>query len=170
MRSCNGFIMYYSSYSATDNCLAGMKLTVFRGESATEETFSIATENFLKRTEGPVVAFYGLIQGTNLCIARLGGYRLLDSSELSSMFYFGLYTLTIVTGIVLVIIVAMSPSRRGMFTMIQSISVFDTQCMLYHACVPEKVHMHCTMDMYTAQYMLYCRFVQCHRLCMQYKV
>ena len=91
MRSCNGFTMYYSSCSATANCLAGMKLTVFRGESATEETFSIAAESNLDRTEGPVVAFYGLVQGTNLCIARLGGYRLLDSSELSSMFYIGLY-------------------------------------------------------------------------------
>ena len=76
--------MIDSSCSATDNCLAGMKLTVFRGESATEEAYYIATVASLKSTEGPVVAFYGLIQGTNLCLSRLGGYRLLDSSEFSS--------------------------------------------------------------------------------------
>ena len=38
------------------------------------------------RTDGPIVAFYGLIHGTGSqsCIARLGGYRLLQSSELNS--------------------------------------------------------------------------------------
>ena len=142
--------MYYSSCSATDNCLAGMKLTVFRGESATEETFSIVAENNLKRTEGPVVAFYGLIQGTNLCIARLGGYRLLDSSELSSMFYIGLYnhySYRYSTGNYCC---RVPISKRHVHNDTVKIGVFELQCMLYHACVPEKYtlyygYVHCTI-------------------------
>ena len=67
-----------------DLCLAGVKLTVFRGRSSEFEVITVATVDNLLRTEGPVVAFHGLLQNTQPCIARLGGFQLLHSSELPS--------------------------------------------------------------------------------------
>jgi hypothetical protein len=63
-------------------CLAGVRLTVFRGRSSELEVITVATVDNLLRTEGPVVAFHGLLQNTQPCIARLGGFQLLHSSEL----------------------------------------------------------------------------------------
>jgi hypothetical protein len=63
-------------------CLAGMRLTVVRAAKGTEETITAGHMDFVIRSEGPIVAFHGLIQGASTCIARLGGHRLLHSSEL----------------------------------------------------------------------------------------
>ena len=65
-------------------CFAGMRLTVVRAASGSEEAITVGSLNDVHRTDGPIVAFYGLIQNTRSCIARLGGHKLLGSSELAS--------------------------------------------------------------------------------------
>ena len=66
--------------------MSGMQLTVFRADSGSKDVISIAniSSNSSLTTEGPIVAFYGLYQSRNSCVTRLGGYKLLGSSELAS--------------------------------------------------------------------------------------
>ena len=66
--------------------MAGMKVTVYRASTGGIETFIAATEDALLVSNGPIVAFYGLIQSNRSCIARLGGYKLIAGTELSSKF------------------------------------------------------------------------------------
>lgn len=67
-------------------CLAGMQLVVFRAATGAVETITAGTIDLTTviRLRGPIVAFHGLSRGSNdgACIARLGGHRLLHSSEL----------------------------------------------------------------------------------------
>ena len=65
-------------------CFAGMRLTVVRAASDSEETITVGSLNDVHRTDGPIVAFYGLFQNDESCISRLGGYKLLGSLELAS--------------------------------------------------------------------------------------
>ena len=85
----NTVLCTYTFIASGNFCLPGLQLTVFRAGREVNETIPVgtinSTESTTLRTDGPVVAFYGLIQGRNQpCIARLGGYRLLQSSELNS--------------------------------------------------------------------------------------
>jgi CUB/sushi domain-containing protein len=72
-----------SSGNSATYCFAGMRLTVVRAASGSEEAITVGSLNDVHRTDGPIVAFYGLIQNTRSCIARLGGHKLLGSSELA---------------------------------------------------------------------------------------
>ena len=86
----NTVLCTYTLIASRDFCLAGLQLTVFRAGRKVNETIPVgtilnSTESTTLRTDGPVVAFYGLIPvGIQSCIVRLGGYRLLQSSELNS--------------------------------------------------------------------------------------
>ena len=71
-------------HSGESYCFAGMRLTVVRAASDTEETITAGSLNDVHTTDGPIVAFYGLIQNDESCISRLGGYKLLGSLELAS--------------------------------------------------------------------------------------
>jgi CUB/sushi domain-containing protein len=74
----------FGSSGNTDQfCMAGMKVTVYRASTGGIETFIAATEDALLVSNGPIVAFYGLIQSNRSCIARLGGYKLIAGTELS---------------------------------------------------------------------------------------
>jgi hypothetical protein len=72
-----------SSGISESYCFAGMRLTVVRAASDSEETITAGSLNDVHTTDGPIVAFYGLIQNDESCISRLGGYKLLGSLELA---------------------------------------------------------------------------------------
>ena len=78
---------FFQSFTAA-LCLAGMQLVMFRAATGAVETITAGTIDLTTviRLRGPIVAFHGLSRGPNdgACIARLGGHRLLHSSELPS--------------------------------------------------------------------------------------